>query len=160
MSRWKLGRGRASGGITEADVTKSVRAMLKLLRVPHFKNFATLGSKRGVSDIIGVLPPTGRALFLELKAPGKAPTPDQRTFLVEMASAGAVAFWADNVRDVIVRLADEDYGPAQATAAQMRGSSLTGPRPAPLAAVSGPSVATISPTLGAQDQDAGGEPQT
>lgn len=143
MTRWKVGRQRS--GVKEAHVTKSVRDMLKLLKIPHFKNFATLGSKRGVSDIIGVLPKNGRALFLELKAPGKRPTPDQVQFLTEMAAAGALAFWADNARDVVARLAAEGYMPARMIAPQL---GINKQEAAPSA--------TISPAPLAQDQDAGG----
>ena len=74
----------------------------------------------GVVDIIGCLPPSGQALFCEVKAPqwsrigrgGKLrvlrsagePTEDQLTFLDKMSEAGAVCMVAWSIDDVIEAL--------------------------------------------------------
>lgn len=55
------------------------------------------GVKAGVSDTMLPLKRQGCAgLWLELKAPGKKPTPDQRAWLLRMARAGYRAEWRDD----------------------------------------------------------------
>jgi VRR-NUC domain len=51
----------------------------------------------GFPDLVGVVPPTGRALYIEVKAPGCKPTDLQLRMLALLKSKGAVAFWADSV---------------------------------------------------------------
>ena len=52
----------------------------------------------GRSDIRGILPDGhGRSLVLELKAPGKFPTPKQLDYIERARAHGALAFWADNI---------------------------------------------------------------
>lgn len=97
----------------ETVLTKEVRNVLHLLKIPNFKHFGGPMSERGVSDIIGTIPGSGRALFLELKAPSKMPRPDQIAFIVHMKAAGALAFWADSVAAVVERLAEAGYEPAK-----------------------------------------------
>jgi 2-phospho-L-lactate guanylyltransferase (CobY/MobA/RfbA family) len=62
-------------------------------------------ARKGVSDIIGVLP-GGRALFIEVKAARGKTSPDQDSFLADTANAGALSFVAKSLEDVIVRLTD------------------------------------------------------
>lgn len=54
----------------------------------------------GSSDILGVMP-DGRFLAIEVKRPGKKPTPEQEAFLHEIASRGGVAFVACSIDEVI-----------------------------------------------------------
>ena len=51
---------------------------------------------KGFSDIVGVDRATGRAVFIEVKAPGKNPTEEQLSFLFAVRQAGACAgvVWA------------------------------------------------------------------
>jgi len=55
---------------------------------------------KGFSDIMGVIPETGQALFCEVKARGNKPTQMQLDFLQEMKEQGAVAFVAYDIEDV------------------------------------------------------------
>ena len=96
----------------ETILTKQVREVLRLLGVVAFKHWGGMMGEKGVSDLIGVLPPSGRALFLELKVPGKLPSAHQVAFLQRMKDAGALAFWATSVQQVIGRLRREGYEPA------------------------------------------------
>ncbi len=84
-----------------------------MLHVPHFKHFGGPMAEPGVSDLVAALPGSGRALFIEVKVPGKQPRPEQREFLRKMKDAGALAFWATSAQEVVKRLADEGYEPAQ-----------------------------------------------
>lgn len=55
------------------------------------------GMPAGFSELLGAIPPHGRAIFLEVKRPGRKPTAAQRAFLESRRAEGAVAFWADSV---------------------------------------------------------------
>ena len=55
---------------------------------------------RGVSDIIGCIPKTGRFLAIEVKRPGGKPTPEQQQFIDTINQAGGLAFVARNVEEV------------------------------------------------------------
>lgn len=55
--------------------------------------------KKGVSDILGVLP-GGRFLAIEVKRPGEKMTPEQVQFVSDVNNRGGVAFTADNVKTV------------------------------------------------------------
>lgn len=52
-----------------------------------FVRFGAVGS----ADLLGVLPPSGRLVALEVKQPGKKPTPAQVVWLESVKAAGAVA---------------------------------------------------------------------
>lgn len=56
-------------------------------------------ASNGHSDIGGTLQ-GGRSIYLEIKVPGNKPSVTQVAFLEDMRRAGAVAFWADNMRIV------------------------------------------------------------
>ncbi|MHB1651411.1 MAG: VRR-NUC domain-containing protein [Desulfitobacteriaceae bacterium] len=58
------------------------------------------GLPQGFSDLFGVLP-GGRAVFLEIKAPGSKPTKDQINFIEQMQYAGAAAGVARSIEDVV-----------------------------------------------------------
>ena len=53
----------------------------------------------GFSDIVVVLPKTGRAVFIEVKRPKGKLTIWQEQFLTEMRERGAIAFVAHGVED-------------------------------------------------------------
>jgi hypothetical protein len=55
----------------------------------------------GFPDLVGVIPPTGRGLYIEVKAPGKKPTELQNRYLALLQAKGAIAFWADSVESAI-----------------------------------------------------------
>jgi hypothetical protein len=54
----------------------------------------------GSSDILGVLPPSGRLLAVEVKRPGGRPTPHQQAFLDQVRAAGGVAAVVRDVADL------------------------------------------------------------
>ena len=55
----------------------------------------------GFPDLVGVIPPTGRALYIEVKAPGGKPTELQIRMLELLRGKGAIAFWADSVESAL-----------------------------------------------------------
>jgi len=59
---------------------------------------------KGVADIIGVLPPSGRALAIEVKTPDGKLTRHQTAFLAGVMVAGGVAFVAHSVDQVAKEL--------------------------------------------------------
>lgn len=59
---------------------------------------------RGVSDIIGCMPKTGRFLAIEVKRPGGKATPEHQQFLDTITKAGGLAFLADSVDEVQRRI--------------------------------------------------------
>lgn len=60
----------------------------------------TSPGNRGVPDRI-IIGPTGKVLFLELKAPGKKPTPLQFHTIDSIRSRRANAEWADNYESAV-----------------------------------------------------------
>ena len=63
---------------------------------PRFVRFGV----KGMSDIIGLIPPSGRLLAVEVKRPEGKPTPEQTQFLAAVVRAGGIAFLARSVKDV------------------------------------------------------------
>jgi hypothetical protein len=56
------------------------------------------GMRPGVSDIFIPMAVAGwHGLWLELKASGKSPTPEQVTFLADMADQGYATGWTDSI---------------------------------------------------------------
>lgn len=49
----------------------------------------------GQSDILGILPGTGRFLAIEVKLPGNKPTDSQWEYLLRIQKNGGVALWVD-----------------------------------------------------------------
>lgn len=60
---------------------------------------------KGASDVCIILPPKGRAGFIELKAPKERISAEQVEFLAEAKKNGALADWTDNIDD-FMRLVD------------------------------------------------------
>jgi len=51
---------------TESEITRQIRFHLRIKDIPHWKEFGTLGSEKGIPDLIGVLP-GGRILAIEVR---------------------------------------------------------------------------------------------
>lgn len=86
--------------LTESDVTKAVRALLKSLNIWHWKAWqGPMSQPKGISDILGCY--QGRMFALELKRPGGKPTAEQLAFLEQVRQQGGIGFWADSVEGVI-----------------------------------------------------------
>ena len=108
----------------EGIVKSQIRNMLRLMKIVHWNHAASALSPRGVPDIIGTLPPLGRALYIEVKAPGKKPSQLQMDFLTEQAGAGAIAFWADCPQTVVNVLAAHGFEPAKRIQGMFTGKSI------------------------------------
>lgn len=96
---------------SESDIQKGVRDLLALCKVPHSvtdasRAFGPDGKARrskvdeGWPDISGVLPPSGRALFIETKSRAGRLSPGQRKKIAELRSAGALVFVPRSVEDL------------------------------------------------------------
>jgi hypothetical protein len=90
----------------EGMLTVSVRQLLKSVGIFHWKEFQTLGSYLGVSDIIGCY--KGKMIAIELKAPKGVASPDQIRFIENVNAAGGLAFVARSLDDVIEKLELQD----------------------------------------------------
>ncbi len=99
---------------SEGDVTRSIRKYLRMRGIPHFKHWSGPMSEKGISDIIGTIPGSGKGLYIEVKVPGWTPPGpgtrayhhylDQKNFLDEMNRANGVAFFACSVEEVALKL--------------------------------------------------------
>lgn len=59
----------------------------------------TYQGRKGAPDRMCVLP-GGRILFVECKAPGETPDPQQATEIAWLRSMGCTAIWVDNKEDI------------------------------------------------------------
>lgn len=104
--------------ITEATVTAQIKLAAGMIGLGPawkgllFKHWSGMGSRPGVSDLIGTLPPYGRAVFIEIKRPGKEATPAQVEFLALMKRAGAVTGVVHSVEEFRDVLLNAGYSPA------------------------------------------------
>ena len=51
-------------------------------------------AKKGVSDVLGIIPPSGRALAIEIKIGSDRLSPEQEGFLHSVEAAGGLAYIA------------------------------------------------------------------
>lgn len=105
----------------ESDILTACMEFLKLSGIFAFRvNCGAIASEHkgkrrflrftginGVSDILGVLPESGRMLAVETKRPGRKPTPEQAAFLDAVNRSGGLAFVAHSVDELIAALAAE-----------------------------------------------------
>lgn len=103
-------RGKAK--TPEGAVLRGVLGVLRLHGVPAWRNNTGVLPDRtgrpvrfgkvGSSDVLGVLPPSGRLLAVECKAPGRERglTAAQRQFLRDVAGAGGVALVVSDAADL------------------------------------------------------------
>jgi len=61
----------------------------------------------GFPDLVGVVPPSGRAIYIEVKAPGDKPTELQVRMLAFLAAKGAIAFWASSVAEALAQFEEQ-----------------------------------------------------
>lgn len=59
---------------------------------PNGRRFFRAGTK-GSSDLLGIVPRSGRLLAVEIKRPGKHPTDDQADFLRRVRESGGVGIY-------------------------------------------------------------------
>ena len=86
--------------ITEHDLTKAIRQLLKTCGILHYKAWQGMGSQPGISDIIGCLP-SGQFFACEIKAPRGVLSEHQQRFIEAVNRNGGRAFVARSVDDVI-----------------------------------------------------------
>jgi len=88
--------------LTEADITKQIRDMLRSLRVMHVKIWQGLMSEKGISDIVGVH--NGRFFAIEIKTAKGKVSEHQERFLQRVRDAGGIAIVARCCEDVVEAL--------------------------------------------------------
>lgn len=100
---------------TESEITASIRGVLKMVNVFHWKAWqGPMSQPKGVSDIIGILPrgiaesTGGRFLAIEVKRPGGKVSPHQAQFIDRVNRMGGLGFVAYSAQDVIDRLGVQD----------------------------------------------------
>ena len=96
---------------SEKEITASIRAFLRAHGIFHWKVFQTLGSQKGVSDIIGIYE---RQFFAcEVKREDALSCPyackhkqcrEQAKFLNQVVAVGGIGFVARSLDDVVEHL--------------------------------------------------------
>lgn len=95
----------------ERDVVKKIKDHLtKRYGATCHKHHGSAFSETGVSDLFGTLP-FGRAIYLEVKVPGKKATQWQTIWLEEERKRGAIAEVVCSVDEVDRLLASHGYYP-------------------------------------------------
>lgn len=89
----------------ETDIVRQCLELLQLRGIPAYRQnqggmtaeykgkarFIKFAGAKGISDIIGIVPPNGRYLAVECKMPGKKPTEEQTLFLERIRSCGGLS---------------------------------------------------------------------
>lgn len=98
----------------EREIVRAILDYLRLEKIPAWRNntgavqegrrFIRFGPKGG-ADILGVLPPDGRFLALEVKRPGRHATQEQQAFLDWVDAAGGIGEVVTSIQDVRLVLA-------------------------------------------------------
>ena len=96
----------------EVEITRAILKDLKAMNVFAWKHWSGAFSKRGISDILGVLP-DGRALAIEVKAENGKLTDSQRQFLEAVSGNGGIAFIARSPDEVKAQLSAIGIKPMQ-----------------------------------------------
>jgi hypothetical protein len=85
--------------VSEKQIKKTILDFLKWKKIFVWNVFQTLGSYRGCSDILGVLP-NGRILAIEVKTPSGVLSKEQENFLTNIKNNNGIAFVARSIEDV------------------------------------------------------------
>ena len=80
----------------EATIKTAIREHLKKIGAYHF---APVQMGLGVATVDVLACVKGRFVGIEVKVPGKVPTPRQMIALSEIERAGGVAFWCTSLAD-------------------------------------------------------------
>jgi len=92
----------ASGNFTEEALTKTIRNLLDVVGIWHYKQHQGLGSTPGIPDIVGIW--RGRYLGIEIKTKLGVVSDVQKRVMANINDAGGKAFIARSVDDVIREL--------------------------------------------------------
>jgi hypothetical protein len=68
------------------------------------RRFFRFASAPGLSDILGLLRPTGRLLAVEVKRPGRLPTLEQEAFLATVRAQGGLALCVHSLEELQAEL--------------------------------------------------------
>ena len=68
------------------------------------------GIPPGFPDLLGIIPASGRAIFVEVKRQGQKPRVNQVEFLAWANRQNAVAFWASSVDDALRQFNEQMKG--------------------------------------------------
>jgi len=108
---------------TETDLVRACLEALQVCGIVAWRNntqgvydpsrqvFRSFTGRKGVADILGVIPPAGTLLAVETKSKTGRLRPEQRQFLEEVATAGGVALMVRSVGELLDELAQRGYGP-------------------------------------------------
>ncbi len=86
--------------LTERDITKQIRAMLKGFNIWHWKAWQGAFSEPGVADILGAIRPSGRLFVIEVKRPGGKLSENQKKYLARAEKEGVLTIVAYCPEDV------------------------------------------------------------
>ena len=98
--------------LMEKEITAAILHLLREHGAFCFKHWSGPMSRKGVSDILGVLP-TGQMIAVEVKRPGGRPTKEQIIFIEDIRRCGGLAFVADSVDIVRTELQGLGISPRQ-----------------------------------------------
>jgi Holliday junction resolvase len=85
--------------MTEKELTQSIRNLLRNLGVFHWKQIGSLGSPKGIADIIGIW--EGKFLAIEVKTENGKLSTYQEDFLSAVKANNGIGIVARSVDDVI-----------------------------------------------------------
>jgi hypothetical protein len=98
----------------ESEILRQVLDYLALRQIPAWRSnsggmtidtgltrrHVRFNGAPGCSDVLGLLPPSGRLLAVECKRPGKKPTAAQQRFLDMVTANGGLALVISDVRSL------------------------------------------------------------
>lgn len=110
--------------IREADILRTCLTRLKLQGIYCWRQnqgaisgvskgkrrFFRFASATGISDIVGLLRPSGRLLAVEVKRPGRSLTAEQAAFLATTRDHGGVALCVHSLEELQEALRRSDMG--------------------------------------------------
>lgn len=120
----KAKKHRKPGTVLEKDVVRAIVQAFRARKITLFQTDAGVAGMRnalaegargysalpaGFPDLMGVVPGSGRACFIEVKRPGNKPTDAQTAFLARVRGLGAIAFWADSVESAISQFNEQAF---------------------------------------------------
>jgi hypothetical protein len=92
--------------LKESEITASIRAFLKTMKIFHWKNFGGPMGTPGVPDILGIY--GGRFMGIEVKTFNGKLSDEQRAFIDRINAEGGIGFVARSIDDVIEHLGLQD----------------------------------------------------
>jgi hypothetical protein len=88
----------------ESEIRKSIQRYLDLRGIFNFRQWQGQFSVKGVPDIVGILPGSGKILGIEVKRPGGKTSDVQAEFIQHINRSGGIAFVASSVEEVALKL--------------------------------------------------------